>query len=102
MVLCVNAENVLYFDSFEVEYIPKEILKFKGNKSIILNIYRIQAFDSIMCGYFYIGFIDFIDKDEKTFLQLWIYVEQFLILASKLLDVFQFLLLLPCLVFLLE
>ena len=70
MVLCVNAENVLYFDSFEVEYIPKEILNFKGNKSIILNIYRIQAFDSIMCGYFYIGFIDFIDKDEKTFLQL--------------------------------
>ena len=35
MVLCVNAENVLYFDSFEVEYIPKEILNFKGNKSII-------------------------------------------------------------------
>ena len=23
------------------------------------NIFRIQAYDSIMCGYFYVGFIDF-------------------------------------------
>ena len=26
---------------------------------IITNIYRIQAYDSIMCGYFCIGFINF-------------------------------------------
>ena len=32
---------------------------FIGNKDIIANIYRIQAYDSIMCGYFCIGFIDF-------------------------------------------
>ena len=41
-----------------VEHIPKEIWKFIGNKNIT-NIYRIQAFDPIMCGYFCIGFIDF-------------------------------------------
>ena len=41
-----------------VEYIPKEIEKFIGNKNIT-NIYRIQTFDPIMCGYFGIGFIDF-------------------------------------------
>ena len=29
------------------------------NKNIETNIFRIQAYDSIMCGYFYIGFIDF-------------------------------------------
>ena len=29
-----------------------------SNRNIITNIYRIQAFDSIMCGYFCIGFID--------------------------------------------
>ena len=28
-------------------------------KKIIPNIYRIQAYDSIMCGYFCIGFINF-------------------------------------------
>ena len=29
------------------------------NKKIIINIYRIQAYDSIMCGYFCVGFINF-------------------------------------------
>ena len=29
------------------------------NKNIITNIFRIQAYDSIMCGYFCIGFINF-------------------------------------------
>ena len=61
----MNAENVTYFDSFGVEHIPKEIRKFIGNKNIITNIYRIQAYDSIMCGYFCIGFIDFMLKDKS-------------------------------------
>ena len=38
--------------------------KFIRNKSIITNIFRIQAYDSIMCGYFYIGFIDFMLKGK--------------------------------------
>ena len=57
----VNAEDVTYFDSFGVEHIPKEIRKFIGNKNIITNIYRIQAYDSIMRGY---GFIDFMLKTK--------------------------------------
>ena len=52
--------NVTYFDSFGVEHIPKEIKKFIKNKNIKTNIFRIQAYKSIMCGYFCIGFIDFI------------------------------------------
>ena len=61
------AENVTYFDSFGVELIPKEIRKFIGNKNITTNIYRIQAYDSIiiMCGYFCIGFIDFMLKGKR-------------------------------------
>ena len=51
--------NVTYFDSFGVEHIPKEIKAFTNNKNITTNIFRIQACDSIMCGYFCIGFIDF-------------------------------------------
>ena len=58
-----NNKSVTYFDSFGVEHIPKEIIKFTrpavGNKNIITNIYRIQAYDSIMCSYFCIGFINF-------------------------------------------
>ena len=56
----MDAKNRTYFDSVEVEYIPKEIRKFIRNKSIITSIYRIQAYDSIMCGYFCIAFINFI------------------------------------------
>ena len=63
MALYVNNKTVTYFDSFGVEHIPKEIMKFIGSgsndKNIITNIYRIQAYDSIMCGYFCIGFINF-------------------------------------------
>ena len=51
--------NYIYFDSFGVEYIPNEIKKFIGNKDTIANIFRLQAYDSIMCGYFCIAFIDF-------------------------------------------
>ena len=55
----VNNKIVTYFDSFGVEHILKEIMKFIGNKNIIRNIYRIQAYDSIMSGYFCNGFINF-------------------------------------------
>ena len=63
IALYVNANNILYFDSFGVEHIPKEIKKFIGNKNVI-NIYRIQASDS-MCGYFCIRFIDFMLKGNS-------------------------------------
>ena len=51
--------SVIYFDSFGVEHIPREIKAFINSKNIITNIFRVQAYDSIMCGYFCIGFIDF-------------------------------------------
>ena len=62
IALHVNDHNVTYFDSFGVEHIPKEIKKLIGNKNIITNIYRVLAYDSIMRGYFCIGFIDFMLK----------------------------------------
>ena len=61
----MNVENVTYFASFGEEHIPKVIRKFIGNENIITNIYRIQAYDSIMLGYFCIGFIDFMLKDKS-------------------------------------
>ena len=56
--------NVTYFDSFGVEHIQKEIKTFIKNKNITTNIFRIQAYDSVMCGYFCIGFIDFMLKGK--------------------------------------
>ena len=68
----MNNNNVTYFDSFGVEHIPKEIKAFinrslssaSQNKNIKTNIFRVQAYDSIICGYFYIGFIDFLFKGK--------------------------------------
>ena len=62
-----NNNNLIYFHSFGIEHIPKEIKAFINrtsssalyNKNITTNIFRIQAYDSLMCGYFCIGFIDF-------------------------------------------
>ena len=51
--------NVTYFDSSEVEHIPKKIKIFIDKSIVVANIFRIQAYDSIMCGYICIGFIDF-------------------------------------------
>ena len=56
-LLCMRNE-VIYFDSFGVEHIPKEIKKFISDKNVKANIYRVQANDSIMCGYVCIAFID--------------------------------------------
>ena len=63
----VNGDNKTCFDIFGVEYISKEIKKYVRNKNNETNIYRIQANDSKMCGYFCIGFIDFI-LEGKGFL----------------------------------
>ena len=59
VALYVHNDDVTYFDSFGVEHIPKEIKTFINNKNIKTNIFRMQAYDSIMCRYFCIGFIDF-------------------------------------------
>ena len=55
----VKKNEIVYFDSFGVEDIPEEIKKFIGNRNIKANIYRVQANNSVMCGYFCIRFIDF-------------------------------------------
>ena len=64
IALYVNNTTVTYFDSFGIEHIPKEVKKFIGNRNIISNIYRIQNYNSIMCGYFCIGFIDYMFKGK--------------------------------------
>ena len=62
VALFVKPKFTVYFDSLGIEHIPKEIKHAIGNeqsssakarnKEIKANIFRIQAYDSIMCGYF--------------------------------------------------
>ena len=52
--------DVTYFDSFGVEHIPEEMKAFIDRSlSIATSIFRIEAYNSIMCGYFCIEFVDF-------------------------------------------
>ena len=67
IALYVNGDNVTCFDNFGAEHIPKKIEEFIGKKNITTNIYRIQTNDSVMCGYFCIAFINFMQK-VKSFL----------------------------------
>ena len=58
IALFCKKNEIVYFDSFGVEHIPEEIKKFIANRNIKANIFGIQANNSVMCGYFCIGFID--------------------------------------------
>ena len=77
----LKLNEAIYFDSFGIERIPKEIDKFINNDTtkstaepssversaisrIKSNIFRIQAYDSIMCGYFCIEFINYMLKGK--------------------------------------
>ena len=72
VALFVKPKYMVYFDSFGIEHIPKEITKFINNdttkysslKRIKSNIFRMQAYDSIMCGYFCIEFINYMLKGK--------------------------------------
>ena len=56
-LLALN-NDITYFDSVGVEHIAKEVKKFIGNKNMKTSMFRIQKYDSIMCGYFCIGFME--------------------------------------------
>ena len=65
IALFCSRNQIVYFDSFGVEHVPEEIKEFVGNKNIKANIFRIQTNDSVMCGYFCTGFIDFMLTSKK-------------------------------------
>ena len=69
ITLFCKKNEIVYFDNFGVEYIPEEIKEFieefSGNKNIKANIFQVQENNSVMCGYFCIGFIDFMLAGKK-------------------------------------
>ena len=74
IALFIKTNEFIYFDSFDIEDIPKEISKFirskelgpavGSNKKIKANIFRIEVYDSIMCRYFCIEFINYMLKGK--------------------------------------
>ena len=64
IALYVRDNEVIYFDSFGLENISDEIRKLIGNKNIKTNLFKIQAYSSIMCGYVRILLIDFMFKGK--------------------------------------
>ena len=63
VALYVKNNDVTSFDTFGVEHNSNKIKKFIGHtSSLILNIFRKQAYDSILCGYFCIEFVNFMFK----------------------------------------
>ena len=65
IALFCNRNEIIYFNSFDVERAPEEIKEFVGNKNIKANIVRVQPNDSVMCSSFCIGFIDFMLAGKK-------------------------------------
>ena len=66
IALSCNRSEIVYLDSFGIEPVPEEIKEFVKNKNIIAHIFRVQANNSIMCGFFCIGFTDFMLAGKKV------------------------------------
>ena len=70
IALFCEKNEIIFFNSFGVEYIPNEIKElieeFPGNKNIKTNIFRVQEDNSIMCRNFCIGLIDFMLAGKKV------------------------------------
>ena len=64
---CFVKAEIVYLESFGVDHVPKEIKEFIRHKNIKVNIFRVQASNSIMCGYFCVGFIDFMLANKLIF-----------------------------------
>ena len=65
IALFSNRSEIVYVHGFGVEHVHEKIKEFIRNKNIKANIFRVRANNSVMCGYFCIGFIDFILADKK-------------------------------------
>ena len=65
IALSCNRSEIVYFHSFSVEHVSEGIKEFIGNTNIKANIFRVQANNSVISGYFYTGFIDFMLAGKK-------------------------------------
>ena len=55
---------LLILTVLELNIFQKKLKIFIDNSIVLTNILKIQVYDSVMCGYFCIGFIDFMLKGK--------------------------------------
>ena len=60
IALYVKINDITYFDSFDIEHIPKEIINLLIIKTLKQTFWEYKHTNSIMCGYYCIGFTDLI------------------------------------------
>ena len=65
IALFCNRNEIVFFESSGVQHVPREIKEFIGTTNIKANICQVEANDSVMCGYFCIGFIEFMLAGKK-------------------------------------
>ena len=65
LIYFVTEVKFFFFDSFGVEHFPEQIKELVEKKNIIANIFPVQANNSVMCGYFCLGFIEFMLASKK-------------------------------------
>ena len=65
VALFIEGNRCMYFDSFGVEHVPREVVEFIRSDVVIKNIFRIQSYDSIMCGYYCIKFIEYMFAGKR-------------------------------------
>ena len=53
IALYILDNDAIYFDSFGVEHIPKEIKNFINNKNITKNIFRLQTYTWLFLYWIY-------------------------------------------------
>ena len=76
VALYIHNNDVTYFDSFGVEHIPKEIkILINCSLSIATNIFRIEAYDSIMWDIFVLDLL-ILCLQEKPLLNLLVFFHQ--------------------------
>ena len=66
IALFCNRSEIIFLAIFGVDHFPEEIKEFVGNTNIIANIFRVQAKNPVMCGYFCIQFIGFMLAGKKV------------------------------------
>ena len=69
IALYVSNNEITYLDSFDFEPVPQKIMHFIGQKNLKAKIFRMQADNSITCGYFCTKIIEFMLAGESLIQQ---------------------------------
>ena len=68
VAMYIKGNKATYFDSFGIEHLPDELVRFLRGKDLDVNIFRVQSKQLVLCGYFCIKFLEHM-FDGKTLIE---------------------------------